>query len=78
MIGVDLSKVERDKKLTEFVLRLNFDRDVKNHIRFLHDNGVDVKDLGPFFTKNILILKEDLDDLQTRINYLGKLRTVTF
>lgn len=38
--------------------------------RFLHDLGVPSDELGAFITKNPWIFKEDLDDLQVRVNYL--------
>lgn len=69
-LGVDLSKIEKRKGLGDFVLRLDFNKDVKEHLTFLHDVGVPSDELGSFLTKNPLIFKEDLDNLQTRINYL--------
>lgn len=38
--------------------------------RFLHDLGVPSDELGHFITINPWIFKEDLDDLQVRVNYL--------
>ena len=38
--------------------------------RFLHDLGVPSDELGSFITRNPWIFKEDLDDLQVRVNYL--------
>jgi hypothetical protein len=38
--------------------------------RFLHDLGVPSDELGTFITKNPWIFKEDLDNLQVRVNYL--------
>lgn len=69
-LGVDLSKIEKRKGLGDFVLRLDFNKDVKEHLTFLHDVGVPSDELGRFLTTNPLIFKEDLDNLQTRINYL--------
>lgn len=69
-LGVDLSKIEKRKGLGDFVLRLDFNKDVKEHLTFLHDVGVPSDELGNFITQNPLIFKEDLDNLQTRINYL--------
>ncbi|KAJ8876170.1 hypothetical protein PR048_024079 [Dryococelus australis] len=69
-LGVDLHKLEHKKGVPEFILTLDFERDMKEHIRFLYDKGVPPSNLGWFLTKNPLIFKEDLDDLQVRINYL--------
>lgn len=38
--------------------------------RFLHDLGVPSDELGAFITRNPWIFKDDLDDLQVRVNYL--------
>ncbi|XP_053679561.1 transcription termination factor 3, mitochondrial [Anopheles nili] len=73
-LGVELHKFEKRKGITQFVLGLDFERDMKQHIRFLSDNGVPTDALGEFLTKNPLIFKEDLGDLDTRINYLHSKR----
>lgn len=70
-LGVDFSKIEKRKGLAKFLMPLDFERDMKLHIRFLNDCGVPPEQLGEFLTKNPLIFKEDLDDLHTRIRYLG-------
>uniref|UniRef100_A0A182FV97 Transcription termination factor 3, mitochondrial n=1 Tax=Anopheles albimanus TaxID=7167 RepID=A0A182FV97_ANOAL len=69
-LGVELHKFEKRKGIAQFVLRLDFDRDMREHIRFLADTGVPADMLGEFITKNPLIFKEGLENLQTRINYL--------
>lgn len=69
-LGVDLHRIERRAGLGEFLLRLDFERDVQPHLRFLSDAGVPAEGLGAFLTRNPLIFKEDLDTLHTRINYL--------
>ncbi|XP_030377561.1 transcription termination factor 3, mitochondrial [Scaptodrosophila lebanonensis] len=69
-LGVSLHKIERRKGLGEFLLRLDFEQDVKSHLTFLVDQGVHPDSLGELVTKNPLIFKEDLDDLQTRVEYL--------
>lgn len=73
-LGVDLHRIERRKGLAEFVLRLDFQRDVRQHLQFLNDVGVAASELGPFITKNPLIFRESIDDLQTRFNYLQSKR----
>nr|CAD7408247.1 unnamed protein product [Timema poppensis] len=69
-LGVDLHQLEKKKGIPQFILKLDFDRDMKEYIRFLHDHGVPPDQLGIFFTRNPLIFKEDLENLQVRINYL--------
>ncbi|GAB0087840.1 Transcription termination factor 3, mitochondrial [Sergentomyia squamirostris] len=69
-LGVDLYKIERRKGLENFLLKLDFEHDMKHVIKFLHDQGISPDRLGQFLTKNPLIFKENCDDLQVRINYL--------
>lgn len=69
-LGVDLHKIEKSLEAVPFILKLDFERDVKNHIRFLHDHGVELDTIAEIFTRNPFILKERLDDLVVRINYL--------
>lgn len=70
-LGVDLSRIESRKGLPQFVLKLDFEKDIKNHIQFLHDIcGVPMESFGTILTKNPLIFKENLLDLETRVNYL--------
>lgn len=69
-LGVDLSKIEKKKGFPQFVLKLDFERDIKNHLLFLHDLGVAAEDFGYFITKNPLIFKESIEDLETRVYYL--------
>lgn len=69
-LGVDLSKIEKKGGLAQFVLKLDFEKDVKNHLLFLHDLGIPAENYGRFITKNPLIFKESIDDLQTRVYYM--------
>lgn len=69
-LGVELYKIERDKEVLEMFLSLDFDKDIKPYIQFLHDCGVTPENLGYFITRNPKIFKEDIDDLRTRIRYL--------
>lgn len=69
-LGVDLSQMDKDPKKAKYILKLDFDKDIKNHIQFLHDHGVASDELGNFITKNPYIFQEDLENLQIRINYL--------
>lgn len=70
-LGVDFSKIEKRNGIAQYLLPLDFEKDMKLHIRFLNDCGVPPDELGRYLTKNPLIFKEDLDDLYTRIRYLS-------
>lgn len=69
-MGVNLHSIEKRKGLGQFVLNLDFERDVKSHLIFLHDLGIPAESFGDFITKNPLIFKESIDDLTVRVNYL--------
>lgn len=70
-LGVDLSKIEKRKGLPQFILKLNFDNDIKPRLLFLHHTiGINPDLFGWFITKNPLIFKENLEDIQIRLNYL--------
>ncbi|XP_023222355.1 transcription termination factor 3, mitochondrial-like [Centruroides sculpturatus] len=68
-LGVDLSKVEKTG-CAEFLLRSNFEKDLKKHIFFLHEIGVYPKEMGRFLSANPLIFQESIDNLKVRIDYL--------
>lgn len=63
-LGVDLAKWDTMKDVPSFIAKLDFEKDMKPHIQFLHDVGVPTEALGKFLTKTPLIFKCDLDDLQ--------------
>lgn len=69
-LGVELYKLESNRDVVEMLLSLDFDKDMKPYIQFLHDCGVSPENLGRFITRNPKIFKEDMDDLHTRIRYL--------
>lgn len=69
-LGVELYKLETKEGMVQYILGLDFERDIKPYITFLHDCGVPPDHLGFFITKNPHIFKEDMDDLYTRIRYL--------
>lgn len=73
-LGVDLNSVERRKGLGQFVLRLEFEENVKPYLIFLSDQGVSADDFGKMITKNPLLFKESLDNLQTRVEYMKSKR----
>ncbi|XP_044267016.1 transcription termination factor 3, mitochondrial [Tribolium madens] len=69
-LGVELYKLEKKPEVPPYLLQLDFEKDIKRHIIFLTDLGLQTEDLGWMITKNPFIFKEDLDNLEVRINYL--------
>lgn len=69
-LGVDLSVMDQNPEKAKFVLKLDFERDVKRYIQFLHDLGVEEDMLGKVITKNPFLFKEDIENLEIRVNYL--------
>ncbi|XP_003782511.1 transcription termination factor 3, mitochondrial isoform X1 [Otolemur garnettii] len=70
LLGVDLSKIEKHPDAANLLLRLDFEKDVKQILFFLKDLGIEDNYLGTFLTKNYAIFSEDLEDLKTRVAYL--------
>lgn len=70
-LGVDLNKIERRRGLGQYFIKLDFERDCKDHLIFLNDIGVPADQFGQFITKNPVIFQEDLENLQVRVNYLA-------
>lgn len=69
-LGVDLSKLEKKRGIQKFIMQLDFEKDVKKVLFFLNDLGLPADCFGNFITKNPLIFKESLEDLETRVYYL--------
>ncbi|XDA79741.1 hypothetical protein R6Z07M_009713 [Ovis aries] len=70
LLGVDLSKIEKHPDAANLLLRLDFEKDIKQMLLFLKDLGIEDTQLGPFLTKNYAIFSEDLENLKTRVAYL--------
>ncbi|KAM4864715.1 transcription termination factor 3, mitochondrial isoform 1-T3 [Thomomys bottae] len=70
LLGVDLSKIEKHPEAANLLLRLDFEKDIKQILLFLKDLGLEDNQLGPFLTKNYAIFSEDLENLKTRVAYL--------
>lgn len=68
-LGVSLYLIERNDPDPSFLLRMDFEKDMKPYIMFLSDCGVKSEDLARFITKNPRIFLENLDDLATRVRY---------
>lgn len=69
-LGVDLHRLEKKPDLAQFVLGLDFQKQIQPHLQFLHDIGIVPDELGPYLTKNPAILQQNIDDLRVRITYL--------
>ncbi|XP_060249090.1 transcription termination factor 3, mitochondrial isoform X3 [Meriones unguiculatus] len=69
-LGVDLSKIEKHPDVANLLLRLDFEKDIKQILLFIKDVGLEDNQLGPFLTKNYAIFSEDLENLKTRVAYL--------
>ncbi|GIY90178.1 transcription termination factor 3, mitochondrial [Caerostris darwini] len=76
-LGVDLSEIEKSHEKAKYVLNLDFEKHVKGHIQFLHDNGINADNMGRLFTKNPFIFKERIEDLEVRLNYLHSKKFTT-
>ena len=63
-LGVDLSVVEKVSEAADFVVQANWDADIQPRLLFLRDVGVEDAKLGHVLTKNPLLLKEDIEDMQ--------------
>lgn len=69
-LGVNLWKLEQRPNVGSMLLRLDFNTDVAPRLVFLKEIGVEDSRLGYIITHNPFILTEDLENLQTRVNYL--------
>nr|XP_057902817.1 transcription termination factor 3, mitochondrial [Doryrhamphus excisus] len=69
-LGVNLWKLEQRRSVGSMLLRLDFNTDVAPRLLFLKEIGVDDSRLGHIITCNPFILTEDVENLQTRVNYL--------
>ena len=62
-LGVDLTQVER-KGMASHVIKMDFKKDLKPYLLFLHDIGVPDNKLGRVLTMNPALLKEDIEVLR--------------
>ncbi|KAK2497500.1 hypothetical protein MC885_000027 [Smutsia gigantea] len=70
LLGEDLSKTEKHPDADNLLLRLDFEKDIKQILLFLKDLGIEDNQLGTYLTKNHAIFSEDLENLKTRVAYL--------
>jgi mTERF domain-containing protein len=69
-LGVKIYKWERKYGIPEFILKLDFQRDIEHYLRFLVDVGVEPDNLGYHVTLNPHLLKESIENLNIRLDYL--------
>ncbi|KAJ8683550.1 hypothetical protein QAD02_019342 [Eretmocerus hayati] len=69
-LGVNLYKIEKDQDCMRALLTVDLKEELPKYIQFLHDCGVPADRLGDVITKSPMVLKENMDDLKTRIRYL--------
>lgn len=63
-LGTDLSKVERNREVCNYLLQTDFNTGIQPYLEFLLEKGVDKAELGNCLTKNAALLQENLEDLQ--------------
>ncbi|KAG7237788.1 hypothetical protein INR49_031801 [Caranx melampygus] len=68
--SVNLWKLEQRPNVGSMLLRLDFNIDVAPRLLFLKEIGVEDSRLGYIITHNPFILTENVENLQTRVNYL--------
>lgn len=68
-LNVNLSKIEKKPHIVDKILKLDFEKHMKQHILFIND-FVGMDEIGDFLTKNPMLLCEQLEDLQVRVTYL--------
>lgn len=70
-IGVNLSKFDSLYNVADWLLKLDWEKDVQPVLQFLNvTGGVPLEDLGKFVTENPWILQQPLADLHVRVKYL--------
>ncbi|CAL8293625.1 unnamed protein product [Merluccius merluccius] len=69
-LGVKLWKLEQRPNVGTMLLKLDFQTDVVPRLLFLKQIGVEDSGLANILSVNPFILKEDLENLQARVNFL--------
>lgn len=69
-LGVELDRLDETSH-GDFIASLDFKRDIEPYILlFTKDIGFPIEQMGQFLTKNPDVLKQSMDDIKVRINYL--------
>lgn len=69
-MGVLIREWDKDTSIGSFILQLDLERDIKPRLIFLHDIGLPPDTHAQIITKNPMIFKESLENLNVRIEYL--------
>ncbi|CAK9304660.1 unnamed protein product [Gordionus sp. m RMFG-2023] len=69
-IGVDISQFDKLKNIPEYLIKADFDRDIKKYLLFLLQLNIPSNMIHNVITKNPFLFLEDTDNLHVRINYL--------
>ena len=68
-LGVDLSEVEKTS-MADRIIKMNFKKDVKPYLLFLHDLGVAPDDFGKVLTTTPYLFQEDIKTLKVSMAIL--------
>ena len=69
-LGVNLYVLEQDREIAQYLIRLDFNRDIKQHLLYLKSLGIEDDVLGIWITCNPLIFRESIENLNIRLEYL--------
>lgn len=69
-MGVSVREWDQDTRIGSMVLKLDLERDLKPRLIFLHDLGIPPDVHAKIITKNPMFLRESIDNLNVRIEYL--------
>ena len=68
-LGVDISMWEKNGAL-DFALRLNFEKDVVPKMKFFRNLEISLDVIADLFSTSAELVSQDIDNLQTRVDYL--------
>ncbi|CAB3396624.1 unnamed protein product [Caenorhabditis bovis] len=68
-IGVNLAEIEHTTNIGRYLLRLRME-DIKQKVELMRNIGFLDDEIGKYLTRNPYFLLQDINDLQTRLNYL--------
>lgn len=69
-MGVAIREWDKDPSIGSFILKLDFDKNIKPYLIFFHDIGLAPDTHAFVITKNPMIFKDPIETLQTRIEYM--------
>lgn len=75
-LGVNVAQWERNGQM-EMALKLDFERQVQPKVKFFVQQGVSRAKIPEIFTDNPLMMEDELDDWQIRVDYLKTMKFTT-